>query len=109
MKFRRWLRERRPSSVTIALFMSWYGKIIGAAIGLWLGGPLGPSGTVSQTTRERADTILSEAQVAFGAGGAFGTPGSARGCARPRPRTPVSRATSLSACRRVHLIRTMRG
>lgn len=43
-----------------------------------LGRPLGPNGTVSATTLELADTILSEAKVAFVPGEAFGTPGYAR-------------------------------
>src|SRR4051794_34435776 len=43
-----------------------------------LGRPAGPSGTVSNTTLELADTILSEAKVAFVPGEAFGTPGFAR-------------------------------
>ncbi len=43
-----------------------------------LGRPLGPNGTVSTTTLELADTILSEAKVAFVPGEAFGTPGYAR-------------------------------
>jgi aspartate aminotransferase len=43
-----------------------------------LGRPLGPNGTVSNTTLELADTILSEAKVAFVPGEAFGTPGYAR-------------------------------
>jgi aspartate/methionine/tyrosine aminotransferase len=43
-----------------------------------LGRPLGPHGTVSHTTLELADTILSEAKVAFVPGEAFGTPGYAR-------------------------------
>jgi aspartate aminotransferase len=43
-----------------------------------LGRPLGPSGTVSHTTLELADNILSEAKVAFVPGEAFGTPGYAR-------------------------------
>ncbi len=40
--------------------------------------PLGPNRTVSLTTLELADTILSEAKVAFVPGEAFGTPGYAR-------------------------------
>lgn len=40
--------------------------------------PLGPSGTVSQTTLQLADAILGEAKVAFVPGEAFGTPGYAR-------------------------------
>lgn len=43
-----------------------------------LGRPLGPNGTVSATTLELADAILSEAGVAFVPGEAFGTPGYAR-------------------------------
>jgi aspartate/methionine/tyrosine aminotransferase len=43
-----------------------------------LGRPLGPNGTVSHTTLELADNILSEAKVAFVPGEAFGTPGYAR-------------------------------
>ena len=43
-----------------------------------LGRPLGPNGTVSQTTLELADAILGEAKVAFVPGEAFGTPGYAR-------------------------------
>lgn len=43
-----------------------------------LGRPLGPKGTVSNTTLELADTILDEAKVAFVPGEAFGTPGYAR-------------------------------
>ena len=43
-----------------------------------LGQPLGPNGTVSHTTLELADNILSEAKVAFVPGEAFGTPGYAR-------------------------------
>jgi aspartate aminotransferase len=43
-----------------------------------LGKPLGPNGTVSHTTLELADLILSEAKVAFVPGEAFGTPGYAR-------------------------------
>lgn len=43
-----------------------------------LGRPLGPRGTVSNTTLELADTILDEAKVAFVPGEAFGTPGYAR-------------------------------
>ena len=43
-----------------------------------LGRPLGPNGTVSNTTMELADTILGEAKVAFVPGEAFGTPGYAR-------------------------------
>ena len=43
-----------------------------------LGRPLGPNGTVSNTTLELADTILGEAKVAFVPGEAFGTPGYAR-------------------------------
>jgi aspartate aminotransferase len=43
-----------------------------------LGRPLGPNGTISTTTLELADTILSEAKVAFVPGEAFGTPGYAR-------------------------------
>jgi aspartate aminotransferase len=40
--------------------------------------PVGPNGTVSHTTLELADNILSEANVAFVPGEAFGTPGYAR-------------------------------
>jgi len=43
-----------------------------------LGKPLGPNGTVSNSTLELADTILGEAKVAFVPGEAFGTPGYAR-------------------------------
>ncbi len=43
-----------------------------------LGRPLGPKGTVSNSTLELADNILSEAKVAFVPGEAFGTPGYAR-------------------------------
>jgi aspartate/methionine/tyrosine aminotransferase len=43
-----------------------------------LGRPLGPNATVCATTLELADTILSEAKVAFVPGEAFGTPGYAR-------------------------------
>jgi aspartate aminotransferase len=43
-----------------------------------LGKPLGPHGTVSHTTLELSDTILTEAKVAFVPGEAFGTPGYAR-------------------------------
>lgn len=43
-----------------------------------LGRPLGPRGTVSNTTMELADTILDEAKVAFVPGEAFGTGGYAR-------------------------------
>jgi aspartate aminotransferase len=43
-----------------------------------LGRPLGPNGTVSNTTLELADNILGEAKVAFVPGEAFGTPGYAR-------------------------------
>lgn len=43
-----------------------------------LGRPLGPKGTVSNTTLELADAILDEAKVAFVPGEAFGTPGYAR-------------------------------
>jgi aspartate aminotransferase len=43
-----------------------------------LGRPIGPHGTVSSTTLELADNILSEAKVAFVPGEAFGTPGYAR-------------------------------
>jgi aspartate aminotransferase len=43
-----------------------------------LGRPLGPNGTVSSTTLQLADAILSEAKVAFVPGEAFGTPGYAR-------------------------------
>jgi aspartate aminotransferase len=43
-----------------------------------LGRPLGPNGTVSNTTLELADAILGEAKVAFVPGEAFGTPGYAR-------------------------------
>ena len=43
-----------------------------------LGRPLGPNGTVSQTTLELADNVLGEAKVAFVPGEAFGTPGYAR-------------------------------
>jgi aspartate/methionine/tyrosine aminotransferase len=43
-----------------------------------LGRPLGPNRTVSHTTLELADNILSEAKVAFVPGEAFGTPGYAR-------------------------------
>jgi aspartate aminotransferase len=43
-----------------------------------LGRPVGPNGTVSNTTLELADNILSEAKVAFVPGEAFGTPGYAR-------------------------------
>ncbi|MCU1359199.1 MAG: aspartate aminotransferase [Ilumatobacteraceae bacterium] len=43
-----------------------------------LGRPLGPNGTVSNTTLELADVILGEAKVAFVPGEAFGTPGYAR-------------------------------
>ncbi len=43
-----------------------------------LGRPLGPNGTVSSSTLELADNILSEAKVAFVPGEAFGTPGYAR-------------------------------
>ena len=43
-----------------------------------LGRPLGPNGTVSNTSMELADNILSEAKVAFVPGEAFGTPGYAR-------------------------------
>ena len=43
-----------------------------------LGRPLGPNGTVGNTTLELADNILGEAKVAFVPGEAFGTPGYAR-------------------------------
>jgi aspartate/methionine/tyrosine aminotransferase len=43
-----------------------------------LGRPLGPDGTVCNTTLELADAILGEAKVAFVPGEAFGTPGYAR-------------------------------
>ena len=43
-----------------------------------LGRPLGPNGTVSNTTLELADVILDQAKVAFVPGEAFGTPGYAR-------------------------------
>lgn len=43
-----------------------------------LGRPLGPKGTVSNSTLELADVILDEAKVAFVPGEAFGTPGYAR-------------------------------
>jgi aspartate aminotransferase len=43
-----------------------------------LGRPLGPNGTVSNSSLELADTILGEAKVAFVPGEAFGTPGYAR-------------------------------
>ena len=43
-----------------------------------LGRPLGPNGTVSNSTLELADAILGEAKVAFVPGEAFGTPGYAR-------------------------------
>jgi aspartate/methionine/tyrosine aminotransferase len=43
-----------------------------------LGKPLGPNGTVSNSTLELADVILGEAKVAFVPGEAFGTPGYAR-------------------------------
>jgi aspartate/methionine/tyrosine aminotransferase len=43
-----------------------------------LGRALGPNGTVSTTTLELADVVLSEAKVAFVPGEAFGTPGYAR-------------------------------
>jgi len=43
-----------------------------------LGRPLGPKGTVANTTLELADVILGEAKVAFVPGEAFGTPGYAR-------------------------------
>ena len=43
-----------------------------------LGKPLGPNGTVSNTSMELADNILGEAKVAFVPGEAFGTPGYAR-------------------------------
>lgn len=43
-----------------------------------LGRPLGPNGTVCDTSLQLADTILSEAKVAFVPGEAFGTPGYAR-------------------------------
>lgn len=43
-----------------------------------LGRPVGPNGTVSQTSLELADNVLSEAKVAFVPGEAFGTPGYAR-------------------------------
>ncbi|MEN9643788.1 MAG: hypothetical protein RL238_457 [Actinomycetota bacterium] len=43
-----------------------------------LGKPLGPNGTVSNSTLELADAILGEAKVAFVPGEAFGTPGYAR-------------------------------
>ncbi len=43
-----------------------------------LGQPMGPNGTVSNSTLELADTILGEAKVAFVPGEAFGTPGYAR-------------------------------
>jgi aspartate aminotransferase len=43
-----------------------------------LGRPLGPNGTVSNSTLELADTVLGEAKVAFVPGEAFGTPGYAR-------------------------------
>ena len=43
-----------------------------------LGRPLGPNGTVSNTSMELADNILGEAKVAFVPGEAFGTPGYAR-------------------------------
>ena len=45
-----------------------------------LGRPLGPNGTVSNTTLELADVMLGEAKVAFVPGEAFGTPGYARFC-----------------------------
>lgn len=43
-----------------------------------LGRPLGPNGTVSNTTVELADAILDEANVAVVPGEAFGTPGFVR-------------------------------
>ena len=43
-----------------------------------LGRPLGPHGTVSNTSMELADTILDQAKVAFVPGEAFGTAGYAR-------------------------------
>ena len=43
-----------------------------------VGKPMGPSGTVSASSLELADTILGEAGVAFVPGEAFGTPGYAR-------------------------------
>jgi aspartate/methionine/tyrosine aminotransferase len=43
-----------------------------------LGRPVGPNGTVSNSTLELADVILSEAKVAIVPGEAFGTPGYAR-------------------------------
>jgi aspartate aminotransferase len=43
-----------------------------------LGRSLGPHGSVSTTTLELADVVLSEAKVAFVPGEAFGTPGYAR-------------------------------
>ena len=43
-----------------------------------LGKPLGPNGTVCNSTLELADAILGEAKVAFVPGEAFGTPGYAR-------------------------------
>jgi aspartate aminotransferase len=43
-----------------------------------LGRPLGPKGTVSNSSLELADVILDEAKVAFVPGEAFGTPGYAR-------------------------------
>jgi len=43
-----------------------------------LGRPVGPEGTVSNSTLELADAILGEAAVAFVPGEAFGTPGYAR-------------------------------
>ena len=43
-----------------------------------IGRPLGPNGTVSNSTLELADVILGEAKVALVPGEAFGTPGYAR-------------------------------
>ncbi len=43
-----------------------------------LGRPLGPNGTVCNSTLQLADAILGEAKVAFVPGEAFGTPGYAR-------------------------------
>ena len=43
-----------------------------------LGRPVGPNGTVSRTSLELSDVVLSEAKVAFVPGEAFGTPGYAR-------------------------------
>jgi aspartate/methionine/tyrosine aminotransferase len=43
-----------------------------------VGRPMGPNGTVSNSSLELADTILGEAGVAFVPGEAFGTPGYAR-------------------------------